>query len=324
MLDFHKVSGELIAVFAEHGKSSVDAQLANNDVAIDLLRFLHRLAQSEQLPLPSLDRYLAGKHPVINLSMHARNHLHFIRDLQADNAFLLSKYSQGEYEQLCRDQFPRVVLDACPIPADNIGAYKNFFVTWFFELSDMLGEDTYHASADFRLVFRIIREYIDFRIYAWPDEHLPSLFKRWNQFLRPCQWPEQAAELELVLERQKKQIRLLENTLAEQAQRLKTMELAAEEPYISLSAAARVLLTALHGKPAANPDINTFAKRISRKCRGFEVISVTKTNYFRLRDVEPLFQAEEDLKMTASQISIILLKVSVPKSSLNRDIIMTK
>lgn len=307
------VSARLISIFAERGKPL--PRHGDDSVAIELLRFLYQLAAKESLNVPTLELYFSRRYPEINLRGRIQQILCNHKNLPYKNISDLAECSDAEYKELCLDLLPRIVYETWPVPADTVDPYRNLFASWAVELGDKIRKEIWCGSVEIRKVGRIVRDYMDMGVYSWPESLAVWFFKTWNEFLLTDEWPYEKEFAEL-----QDYSNALEIVNAHQAKRILELKRNGEVRYINLTAAARVLMTAVYGNTEVKTETNTLAKRVKRKCATLQPIPGKQgANFYLLQEVLPIFCAEKELRMTEDRIRGLLTDVSVLESAIDPD-----
>lgn len=307
------VSARLISIFAERGKPL--PRHGDDSAAVELLRFLYQLAAKESLKVPTLELYFSRRYPEIDLRGRIRHILCNRKNLPCKNISDLTECSGAEYKELCLNLFPRIVHETWPVPANTVDPYRNLFASWVVELEDKIRKEVWCGSVEIRKVGRIVRDYMDLGIYSWPESLAVWFFKTWNEFLLTDEWPYEKKFVEL-----QDYSNALEIVNAHQAKRILELERNVEVRYINLTAAARVLLTAVYGNTEVKTETNTLAKRIKRKCTILQPIPGKQgANFYLLQEVLPIFCAEKELRLTEDRIRGLLTDVSVSESEIDPD-----
>ena len=104
-----------------------------------------------------------------------------------------------------------------------------------------------------------------------------------------------------------------------QSRRMNTLRRAAEEHYITLTDAARRVLTVEFNHNPCDKDVRALAMRLSRQLENAESIQLQKNRqrYFRCEDVLTALEEYSDIKTTAEQLRIQILDAGVPRSKIS-------
>ena len=150
MTEITSIPTELIKIFANAGNLP---RRYDDAIALELLKYLQALARSEKLATPSLDLYLAGKYPAMDLGRHIVNILRDRLDAPELERPDVGQMSAEEYREVCANIFPRVVLDIYPTPSKTLDPYANLFPVWTLELKERVAEEVWCSSEKFRNTF---------------------------------------------------------------------------------------------------------------------------------------------------------------------------
>lgn len=316
MTEITSIPTELIKIFANAGNLP---RRYDDAIALELLKYLQSLARSEKLATPSLDLYLAGKYPAMDLGRHIVNILRDRLDAPELERPDVGQMSAEEYREVCANIFPRVVLDIYPTPSKTLDPYANLFPVWTLELKERVAEEVWCSSEKFRNTFFMIREYIFLCVNNWPDGLAHWFLIMWNGYLLNHQWSDRIAELETALQEERDYSHAAEIMLAQQSKRIVELRKAGEEHYITLTDAAKRALEVEFGRHYDSKDLKALTVRLSRQLEGVESLQPRKRRhkYFRVDDVLNVLENDPEIKATAEQLRIQILDAGVPRSEIS-------
>lgn len=316
MPEITSIPTELIKIFANAGNPP---RRYDDAIALELLKYLQSLASAEKLATPSLDLYLAGKYPAMDLGRHIINVLRDRLDAPELEKPDVGQMSAEEYREACANIFPRVVLDIYPTPSETLDPYANLFPVWTLELKEKVAEEVWYGSEKLRNTFFMIREYIFLCANNWPEGSAYWFFTMWNGYLLNHQWSDRIAELEAALQEERDYSHAADVMLAKQSQRIAALHAAAEEHYITLTDAAKRALEVEFGRHYEEKDLKALTMRLSRQLEGVESLQPRKRRhkYFRVDDVLNALENDPEIKATAEQLRIQILDAGVPRSEIS-------
>ena len=316
MTEITSIPTELIKIFANAGNLP---RRYDDAIALELLKYLQALARSEKLATPSLDLYLAGKYPAMDLGRHIVNILRDRLDAPELERPDVGQMSAEEYREVCANIFPRVVLDIYPTPSKTLDPYANLFPVWTLELKERVAEEVWCSSEKFRNTFFMIREYIFLCVNNWPEGLAHWFLIMWNGYLLNHQWSDRIAELETALQEERDYSHAAEIMLAQQSKRIVELRKAGEEHYITLTDAAKRALEVEFGRHYDSKDLKALTMRLSRQLEGVESLQPRKRRhkYFRVDDVLNVLENDPEIKATAEQLRIQILDAGVPRSEIS-------
>ena len=316
MTEITSMPTELIKIFANAGNLP---RRYDDAIALELLKYLQALARSEKLATPSLDLYLAGKYPAMDLGRHIVNILRDRLDAPELERPDVGQMSAEEYREVCANIFPRVVLDIYPTPSKTLDPYANLFPVWTLELKERVAEEVWCSSEKFRNTFFMIREYIFLCVNNWPEGLAHWFLIMWNGYLLNHQWSDRIAELETALQEERDYSHAAEIMLAQQSKRIVELRKAGEEHYITLTDAAKRALEVEFGRHYDSKDLKALTMRLSRQLEGVESLQPRKRRhkYFRVDDVLNVLKNDPEIKATMEQLRIQILDAGVPRSEIS-------
>ena len=316
MTEITSIPTELIKIFANAGNLP---RRYDDAIALELLKYLQSLARSEKLATPSLDLYLAGKYPAMDLGHHIVNILRDRLDAPELERPDVGKMSAEEYREVCANIFPRVVLDIYPTPSKTLDPYANLFPVWTLELKERVAEEVWYGSETLRNTFFMIREYIFLCANNWPEGLAHWFFIMWNGYLLNHQWSDRIAELEAALRDERDYSHAADIMLAKQSKRIAALHAAAEEHYITLTGAAKRALEVEFGRHYDPKDLKALTMRLTRQLEGVESIQLheRRPRFFRVEDVLNALENDPEIKATMEQLRIQILDAGVPRSEIS-------
>jgi len=187
------------------------------------------------------------------------------------------------------------------------------------ELYRKVSDEVWYGSDELRNVFALIRDYIHLCVNDWSLHMAELFFTSWNEYLLTQKWPDRIAELESELQDAQEYNRTADLMLELQSRRMNALRSAAEEHYITLTDAARRVLTVEFDHNPCDKDVRALAMWLSRQLENAESIELQlkRPRYFRCEDVLNAFEKHSDIKMTAEQMRIQILDAGTPKSKIS-------
>ena len=316
MLEITSIAADLMRIFAQRHYSN---DRYNDTTAIELLKYLQTLAHAEKVPTPKLDQYLAGEYPPVHIGCHIANTLCNQCGMEDVEIPDMTTMSLEEYQDICKNIFPEVILKIFPEPVAKLDPYINLLPIWELELYEKVSDEVWYGSDELRNVFALVRDYISLCVYDWYCCIAERFFASWNEYLLTQKWPDRIAELETELQDALEYNRTADLMLEMQSRRMNALRSAAEEHYITLTDAARRVLTVEFNHNPCDKDVRALAMWLSRQLENAESIQLQpkRPRYFRCEDVLNAFEKHSDIKMTAEQMRIQILDAGVPRSKIS-------
>ena len=316
MLQITSIAADLMRIFARRHYNS---DRYDDTTAIELLKYLQTLAHAEKVPTPKLDQYLAGEYPPVHIGCHIANTLCNQCGMEDVEIPDMTTMSLEEYQDICKNIFPEVILKIFPEPVAKLDPYVNLLPIWEWELYKKVSDEVWYGSDELRNVFALVRDYISLCVYDWYCCIAERFFASWNEYLLTQKWPDRIAELETELQDALEYNRTADLMLEMQSRRMNALRSAAEEHYITLTDAARRVLTVEFNHNPCDKDVRALAMWLSRQLENAESIQLQpkRPRYFRCEDVLNAFEKHSDIKMTAEQMRIQILDAGVPRSKIS-------
>ena len=316
MLEITSIAADLMRIFAQRNYSS---DRYDDTTAIELLKYLQTLAHAEKVPTPKLDQYLAGEYPPVNIGCHIANILCNQCGMEDVEIPDMNTMPLEEYRDICKNIFPEVILKIFPEPIAKLDPYVNLLPIWELELYEKVSDEVWYGSDELRNVFALVRDYIYLCVYDWYCCIAERFFASWNKYLLTQKWPDRIAELESELQDALEYNRTADLMLEMQSRRMNVLRRAAEEHYITLTDAARRVLTVEFNHNPCDKDVRALAMRLSRQLENAESIQLQKNRqrYFLCEDVLTALEEHSDIKTTAEQMRIQILDAGTPKSKIS-------
>ena len=316
MLQITSIAADLMRIFARRHYNS---DRYDDTTAIELLKYLQTLAHAEKVPTPKLDQYLAGEYPPVHIGCHIANTLCNQCGMEDVEIPDMTTMSLEEYQDICKNIFPEVILKIFPEPVAKLDPYVNLLPIWELELYKKVSDEVWYGSDELRNVFALVRDYISLCVYDWYCCIAERFFASWNEYLLTQKWPDRIAELETELQDALEYNRTADLMLEMQSRRMNALRSAAEEHYITLTDAARRVLTVEFNHNPCDKDVRALAMWLSRQLENAESIQLQpkRPRYFRCEDVLNAFEKHSDIKMTAEQMRIQILDAGTPKSKIS-------
>ena len=317
MPEITSVAADLMKIFAQREYNS---KWYDDTNAIELLKYLQTLAHAENVPTPKLDQYLAGEYPPVNMKCHIVDTLCNQCGMEnVEESLDMTTISLEEYQEICKNIFPDIILRIFPEPVVKLDPYINLLPIWWLELYRKVSDEVWYGSDELRGTFALIRDYIYLCVHDWELHTAELFFTSWNEYLLTQKWPDRIAELESELQDAQEYNRTADLMLELQSRRMNALRCAAEEHYITLTDAARRVLTVEFNHNPCDKDVRALAMWLSRQLENAESIQLQpkRPRYFRCEDVLNTFEKHSDIKMTAEQMRIQILDAGTPKSKIS-------
>ena len=316
MLQITSIAADLMRIFARRHYHS---DRYDDTTAIELLKYLQTLAHAEKVPTPKLDQYLAGEYPPVHIGCHIANTLCNQCGMEDVEIPDMTAMPLEEYQDIGKNIFPEVILKIFPEPVAKLDPYVNLLPIWELELYEKVSDEVWYGSDELRNVFALVRDYIYLCVYDWSCCIAERFFASWNEYLLTQKWPDRIAELESELQDALEYNRTADLMLEMQSRRMNALRSAAEEHYITLTDAARRVLTVEFNHNPCDKDVRALAMRLSRQLENAESIQLQKNRqrYFLCEDVLTALEEHSDIKTTAEQLRIQILDAGTPKSKIS-------
>ena len=316
MLEITSIAADLMRIFAQR---KYNANRYDDTTAIELLKYLQTLAQAEKVPTPKLDQYLAGEYPPVDMGWHIDDILRNRCGMEYEGFTDVSTIPLDQYQDICKNIFPEIILKIFPEPVAKLAPYVNLLPIWELELYKKVSDEVWYGSDELRNVFALVRDYIHLCVNDWALSIAKLFFTSWNEYLLTQKWPDRIAELESELQDAQEYNRTADLMLELQSRRMNALRSAAEEHYITLTDAARRVLTVEFDHNPCDKDVRALAMWLSRQLENAESIQLQpkRPRYFRCEDVLNAFEKHSDIKMTAEQMRIQILDAGTPKSKIS-------
>ena len=316
MPEITSVAADLMKIFAQR---KYNTHRYDDTTAIELLKYLQTLAHAEKVPTPKLDQYLAGEYPPVDMGWHIDDILRNRCGMEYEGFTDVSAIPLDQYQDICKNIFPEIILKIFPEPVAKLDPYINLLPIWELELYRKVSDEVWYGSDELRGTFALIRDYIYLCVHDWELHTAELFFTSWNEYLLTQKWPDRIAELESELQDAQEYNRTADLMLEMQSRRMNALRSAAEEHYITLTDAARRVLTVEFDHNPCDKDVRALAMWLSRQLENAESIQLQpkRPRYFRCEDVLTAFEKHSDIKMTAEQMRIQILDAGTSKSKIS-------
>ena len=315
MLEITSIAADLMKIFARRHYNS---DRYDDTTAIELLKYLQTLAQAEKVPTPKLDQYLAGEYPPVDMGWHIDDILRNRCGMEYEGFTDVSAIPLDQYQDICKNIFPEIILKIFPEPVAKLDPYINLLPIWELELYRKVSDEVWYGSDELRGTFALIRDYIYLCVHDWELHTAELFFTSWNEYLLTQKWPDRIAELESELQDAQEYNRTADLMLEMQSRRMNALRSAAEEHYITLTDAARRVLTVEFDHNPCDKDVRALAMWLSRQLENADSIQLQdkRSRYFRCEDVLTALEHHTNIRLTAEQLRIQILDAGIPRSKI--------
>ncbi|MBO5306807.1 MAG: hypothetical protein J6C40_02270 [Lentisphaeria bacterium] len=180
MLEITSIAADLMKIFAQRRYTT---HRYDNSTAIELLKYLQTLAHAENVPTPKLDQYLAGEYPPLHMGCHIANTLCNQCGMEDVEVPDMTTMPLEEYQDICKNIFPEVILKIFPEPMEKLDPYINLLPIWELELYEKVSDEVWYGSDELRNTFALIRDYIYLCVNDWALSIAEQFFTSWNKDL---------------------------------------------------------------------------------------------------------------------------------------------
>lgn len=315
MPEITSVAADLMKIFAQR---KYNTHRYDDTTAIELLKYLQTLAHAEKVPTPKLDQYLAGEYPPVDMGWHIDDILRNRCGMEYEGFTDVSAIPLDQYQDICKNIFPEIILKIFPEPVAKLDPYINLLPIWELELYRKVSDEVWYGSDELRGTFALIRDYIYLCVHDWELHTAELFFTSWNEYLLTQKWPDRIAELESELQDAQEYNRTADLMLEMQSRRMNALRSAAEEHYITLTDAARRVLTVEFDHNPCDKDVRALAMWLSRQLENADSIQLQdkRSRYFRCEDVLTALEHHTNIRLTAEQLRIQILDAGIPRSKI--------